>query len=255
MVGVGRTVRLAARLAGACTAGLAIVQAGPGLTGLGPVRAAAFPLLAGRGDPHHLALTFDDGPDPACTPGILDVLAARKIRATFFMLGSMVERAPGLAAEVAAAGHEVAVHGFEHRYLPLRRPVALWSDLTRATEVVADVTGTPPGFFRPPYGVLSGPALLALRQLRLRPVLWGAWGREWDPGATRDSVLQNLLAGLTGGATVLLHDAARVSPSGAAAALAALPFLLDECAARGLRVGPVGEHGLPAPPHAELVPA
>jgi peptidoglycan-N-acetylglucosamine deacetylase len=243
----GRKLRLAARLAAVCTAGLAIVQAGPGLTGLGPIRAAAFPLLAGRGDPGHVALTFDDGPDPAQTPAVLDMLAARGIRATFFMLGSMVVRAPALAAEVAAAGHEVAVHGFEHRYLPVRGPAATWSDLTRATELIAAATGMSPGFFRPPYGVLSGPALLALRELRLRPVLWGSWGREWDPGATVDSVLQNLLVGLKGGATVLLHDSDSVSPSGAAAALAALPSLLDECAARGLRVGPVGEHGLVRP--------
>jgi peptidoglycan-N-acetylglucosamine deacetylase len=244
MADVGRTVRLAARLAGVCAAGLAIVQAGPGLTGFGPVRAAAFPRLAGRGDPGHVALSFDDGPDPAATPGFLDLLAARGIRATFFMLGSMMLRAPGLAAEVAAAGHEVGVHGFVHRYLPLRGPAATRSDLTRATELVADVTGSWPRFFRPPYGVLSGPALLAVHDLGLTPVLWGAWGREWDAGATGDSVLQNLLRGLDGGVTVLLHDSDGVSKSLAAPALAALPSLLDECAARGLRVGPVSDHGL-----------
>ena len=238
----GQTVRLPARLAGACLAGVAVVQAAPGLTGFGPVRAAAFPRLAGRGDPGHVALTFDDGPDPAATPRILDVLAARGIRATFFMLGSMVARAPALAADVAAAGHEVAVHGYEHRYLPLRGPAATSSDLTRATELIADLTGTQPGFFRPPYGVLSGPSLLAVRQLGLTPVLWGAWGREWDAGATGDSVLQTLLGGLGGGVTVLLHDAHRVSPSGSAAVLAALPSLLDECERRGLRVGPMSEH-------------
>jgi peptidoglycan-N-acetylglucosamine deacetylase len=236
--GVGQVVRLAA----ACTGGLAIAQAGPGLTGFGRVRAAAFPRLAGRGDPGHVALTFDDGPDPAATPGFLDVLAARGIRATFFMLGSMVARAPGLAAEVAAAGHEVAVHGFEHRYLPLRGPAATWSDLTRATELITNVTGTSPGFFRPPYGVLSGPSLLAVRQLGLTPVLWGSWGREWDAGATGDSVLRTLLGGLDGGVTVLLHDSDRVKPAISAGALAALPSLLDECEQRGLRVGPMGEH-------------
>jgi peptidoglycan/xylan/chitin deacetylase (PgdA/CDA1 family) len=218
-----------------------------------PVRAAAFPRLTGRGDPGHVALTFDDGPDPATTPGFLDLLAARGIRATFFMLGSMIIRAPGLAAEVAAAGHEVGVHGFEHRYLPLRGPAATWSDLTRATELVADVTGSWPRFFRPPYGVLSGPSLLAVRQLGLTPVLWGASGREWATGATGDSVLQSLLRGLDGGVTVLLHDSDSVSPSLAAAALAAVPPLLDECDGRGLRVGPVGEHGLPARSRAGLV--
>lgn len=244
---VAGKARVAARLAGACTAGLAIVQAGPGVTGLGPVRAAAFPRLAGRGDPGHVALTFDDGPDPAATPGFLEVLAARGIRATFFMLGSMVAREPGLAAEVMAAGHEVGVHGFEHRYLPLRGPVATWSDLTRATEVIAGIAGSWPGFFRPPYGVLSGPSLLAARHLRLAPVLWSAWGREWTPGATGDSVMQQLLRGLDGGVTVLLHDSNSVEPCIAAPALAALPFLLDECEDRGLRVGPLGDHGLLAP--------
>ena len=252
MAEVGQTVRLAARLAAACTAGLAIVQAGPGLTGFGPVRAAAFPHLAGRGDPGHVALSFDDGPDPASTPGFLDALAARGVRATFFMLGSMILRAPGLAAEVAAAGHEVGVHGFVHRALPLRGPAATRSDLTRATELVAEVTGRWPTFFRPPYGVLSGPALLAVHHLGLTPVLWGAWGREWDVGATGDSVLRNLLRGLGGGVTVLLHDSDSVSPALAAPALAALPSLLDECAGRGLQVGPVGEHGLLAPSGAGL---
>jgi peptidoglycan/xylan/chitin deacetylase (PgdA/CDA1 family) len=142
-----------------------------------------------------LALTFDDGPDPATTPGFLDVLAARGVRATFFML-------------------------------------------------VADATGAWPRFFRPPYGVLSGPSLLALRQLRLTPVLWGALGREWEAGATGDSVPQSLRRGLDGGVTVLLHDSDSVSPSGSAAALAAVPSLLDECAKWGLRVGPAGEHSL-----------
>jgi peptidoglycan-N-acetylglucosamine deacetylase len=237
----GRTALVAA----ACAAGFAVAQAGPGITGLGPVRDTAFPRLAGRGEDGHVALTFDDGPDPAATPRFLDLLATRGIRATFFLLGTMVARAPGLAAEIAAAGHEVAVHGFEHRHLPLRGPWATWSDLTRATELVADATGAWPRFFRPPYGVLSGPSLLAVRQLGLTPVLWGAWGREWDAGATADSVLQNLRRGLRGGVTVLLHDAESVSPSGSAAVLSALPALLDECAGRGLRIGPLAEHGLP----------
>jgi peptidoglycan-N-acetylglucosamine deacetylase len=240
------TARLAGACAGACTAGLAIAQAGPGITGLGPVRAAAFPRLAGRGDPGHVALTFDDGPDPASTPAFLNELAAHGTRATFFMLGSMVARAPALVAEVVAAGHEVGVHGFDHRYLPLRGPVATRSDLTRATELIADKTGTWPRFFRPPYGVLSGPSLLALRQLGLTPVLWSAWGREWTAGATGGSVMQNLLRGLQGGVTVLLHDSDSVTPSMAAAALAGLPSLLGECERRGLRVGPLGDHGLPA---------
>ena len=116
-----------------------------------------------------MALTFDDGPDPASTPAFLDLLAARRLHATFFLLGSMVARAPQLAAEIAAAGHEIAVHGWDHRYTILRGPGAVFSDLARASDAVSGATGARPRFFRPPYGVLSSGAVLAARRLELTP--------------------------------------------------------------------------------------
>ncbi|HUZ37480.1 MAG TPA: polysaccharide deacetylase family protein [Streptosporangiaceae bacterium] len=242
----GTSAGLAAGLVGlAALAGLAVAHAGPGLTAIGPLRRRVFPRLAGLGRPDHVALTFDDGPDPATTPAFLDVLAARRAQATFFLLGSMVERAPRLAAEIAAAGHEIAVHGWEHRYSIARSPWQVHQDLARASDGVSQATGQAPRFFRPPYGVLSSGALLAAHRLGLTPVLWSSWGREWIPGATPQTVFGTLAADLAGGATVLLHDSDCTSPPGAAAAaLGALPRLLDECAARGLAVGPLAEHGL-----------
>jgi peptidoglycan-N-acetylglucosamine deacetylase len=237
--------RRAGWLAAAVAASLATAQAGPGLTGLGPVRKLFPGRLSGQGDPGHVALTFDDGPDPAATPQFAQLLADRNVRATFFLLGSMVARTPALAAELAAAGHEIGVHGFDHRYLPARGPRATWSDLRRATDLISEVTGRRPVLFRPPYGVLSGPALVTAGRLGLTPVLWGAWGREWAPGATPDAVFATLAKDLRGGVTVLLHDSGCTSPPGSwQAGLAALPRLLDECERRGWRVGPVGEHGI-----------
>jgi peptidoglycan-N-acetylglucosamine deacetylase len=225
-------------------AGLAVIQAGPGITGLAPVRNALFPRLSGFGLPDHVALTFDDGPDQTATPLFLEALRSRDLHATFFLLGSQVARAPRLAAEIASAGHEVAVHGWDHRYLPLRGPLATYDDLARAADLIATATGVVPRYFRPPYGVLSTPALIAARKLRLKTVLWSCWGMEWTPGATPQSVFATLIADLRGGATVLLHDSDCTSPAGAAqAALGALPLLLDECETRGLKVGPLGEHG------------
>ena len=225
-------------LAGLAAAGVAIAHAGPGLTAIGPVRRRLFPQLAGLGRPDHVALTFDDGPDPASTPAFLDLLAARRLHATVFLLGSMVARAPQLAAEIA-------VHGWDHRYTILRSPGAVFSDLARASDAVSGATGTSPRFFRPPYGVLSSGAVLAARRLELTPVLWSSWGKEWAPSATPDSVFAAVVADLTGGATILLHDSDCTSPAGAAsAALGALPWLLDECSARGLAVGTLADHGL-----------
>src|SRR5207244_1243956 len=182
-----RTARGAA-LAGLATAGLAIAHAGPGVTAIGPVRRRLFPRLAGLGRPDHVALTFDDGPHPASTPACLDRRGGRGLPATFILLGPMVARAPQLAAEIAAAGQEIAVHGWDHRYTILRGPGAVFSDLVRASDAVSGATGARPRFFRPPYGVLSSGAVLAARRLELTPVLWSSWGREWTPGATPDPV-------------------------------------------------------------------
>ena len=231
--------------AGLALAGLAVTHAGPGITALAPVRRRLFPRLAGLGQADHVALTFDDGPDPASTPAFLDLLGARGLRATFFLLGSMVVRAPELAADIADAGHEIGVHGWDHRYTILRGPRAVRDDLARATDAVAAASGTEPRFYRPPYGVLSSGALAAARAQRLTPVLWTCWGREWAAGATPGSVYATLAADLTPGATVLLHDSDCTSPAGAStAALGALPRLLEDCAERGLQVGPLGDHGL-----------
>jgi peptidoglycan/xylan/chitin deacetylase (PgdA/CDA1 family) len=241
----GPADRYAALAAAGLSAALVIAHGGPGITALGPVRKALFPRLSGRGAADHVALTFDDGPDPDSTPSFLEVLGARPVRATFFLLGSMAARAPQLAAEVAAAGHEIGVHGWDHRYLTLRGPRATRDDIARGLDAVAAATGVVPRLYRPPYGVLTGGALLAARQLDLTPVLWGSWGREWTRGATPESVYSTASRDLRGGCTVLLHDSDCTSRTGSArAALGALPLLLDECERLRLRVGTLGEHAL-----------
>jgi peptidoglycan-N-acetylglucosamine deacetylase len=237
--------RLALAAGAIGAAGVAVFQAGPGITGLPRVRKALFPRLSGAGRGDHVALTFDDGPDQGTTPLFLDALAARQIRATFFLLGSRIAKKPRLAAEIAEAGHELAVHGWDHRYLPLRGPLATYDDLARTVEIISTATGRIPDKFRPPFGVLSTASILAARRLGLTPVLWGCWGKEWTPGATAQSVCEKLREELSGGITVLLHDSDCTSPAGSAmAALGALPLLLDECDRLALRVGPLAEHGL-----------
>jgi peptidoglycan-N-acetylglucosamine deacetylase len=223
-------------------AGLTLTHALPSVTALGTVRRLAFPRLAGQGAAGHVALTFDDGPDPLWTPRFLKVLDSRVVHATFFLLGSMVAKAPGLAADIVAAGHEVAVHGWDHPHLLLRGPGATRDDITRGRDTIADATGRLPRQYRPPYGILTTAALLTARRLGLTPVLWTSWGREWAPGATPESVFSLLATRLAGGATVLLHDSDAVTPGMPSITLRALPMLLDSCAERGLKVGTVAEH-------------
>src|SRR5206468_8793043 len=106
------------------------------------------------GRPHGVALTFDDGPHVHGTPAVLEALGRAGATATFFLVGEQVERNPSLAAEIAAAGHEVAIHGQRHVLLLRRAPRALARDLDRAAAVIAVATGRAPTLYRPPYGVL-----------------------------------------------------------------------------------------------------
>ncbi|MBV8949882.1 MAG: polysaccharide deacetylase family protein, partial [Actinobacteria bacterium] len=243
----GRGRRWAAAGAGLGAGAALALHAAPALASIGVVRRTFAPRLAGLGAPDHVALTFDDGPDPASTPAFLRTLDELGWRATFFMLGEMVRKAPGLAAEVAAAGHEVAVHGDGHVSMLRRLPRGARDDIARGLDAVAHATGVEPRWFRPPYGTLSAGSLLAASELGLETVLWTAWGRDWRPEATPATVVHDVLQGRVAGGTVLLHDSdCTSSPDSWHSTLGALPLLAEAFAPRRLRTGPVGEHQLVA---------
>src|SRR5947209_809294 len=146
-------------------AALAATWCAPAPAPVVPLLAAPFGIKVRLRSPHGIALTFDDGPHPRGTPAVLEALARANARATFFLVGEQVERRPSLAAEIAAAGHEIAIHGYRHTLLLRRSPRALRADFERAAEVIAAATGVEPRLYRPPYGVFSAPALLLVRRL------------------------------------------------------------------------------------------
>ncbi|MET7423043.1 polysaccharide deacetylase family protein [Dactylosporangium sp. NPDC005555] len=223
------------------------VHAAPAITACAPLRRAVLPGLAGAGAAGHVALTFDDGPDRRSTPQFLRVLAEHDVRATFFLLASMLQHDPGLGREIVAAGHEVAVHGWAHQCLLWRTPAATADDITAAHDLIATTTGGTPRFYRPPYGVLTAGAVRTSRRIGLRPVLWSSWGRDWRARATPTSIVDTVTRRLAGGGTVLLHDSDCTSAPGSwQRTLAALPRIIDRARDRGLTVGPLGEH-LPVP--------
>ncbi|WP_225833472.1 polysaccharide deacetylase family protein [Streptomyces sp. NK08204] len=247
-IGVGRLFTAAAAVAPALVAAAHIVPAGTWLSG---PRRAWLPALAGIGSSDHVALTFDDGPDPRSTPAFLAALDELAVRATFFVLGEQVLRHRRLTHDIVRRGHELAVHGWTHDRPWRPAPVREARRLARTARAVAEVSGVAPTWYRPPYGVLTGDRLLAARRIGLRPVLWTAWGRDWTAHATAESVVASVLRELRGGGTVVLHDTDRHAAPGCwRAALAALPCLVDACRAAGLTVGSLGDHGVggrPAP--------
>ncbi|MFF9086283.1 polysaccharide deacetylase family protein [Streptomyces sp. NPDC014991] len=244
-LGSGRAWRAATVL---LPVGAAAAHIGPAATWLPGVRLPFFPGLSGTGDRHHIALTFDDGPDPDSTPRFLDTLDGLGVRATFFVLGEHVVRHPALARETVRRGHELGVHGWRHDrpWCPAYTRTA--EEVDRSVRAVYATTGCRPRWYRPPYGILTTSRCRAARRAGLRTVLWSAWGRDWTADATPASVRARVAADLRGGGTVLLHDSDRHSAPGCwHAALGALPALVQDCREAGLSVGPLHEHAPPRP--------
>jgi peptidoglycan-N-acetylglucosamine deacetylase len=182
-----------------------------------------------------VVLTFDDGPHPDGTPAVLDALRAAGATATFFLVGEQVKRHPRLAAEVAAAGHAIALHGFRHRN-QLRLSIgAVRNDLQRGAAAIEEATGVTPTVYRPPYGIFSAGGLREVRRAGYAPWLWSRWGRDWRADATPEGIAERATKDLGPGDVVLLHDADHYSAGGShRQTAAALPLILDAVAAQGL---------------------
>ena len=182
-----------------------------------------------------VTLSFDDGPHPEGTPAVLEALAREQARAAFFLVAEQVERYPALAAEIAAAGHVCAVHGYRHRNQMRLTPRAFAEDLERAVAVIGETCGRP-RLYRPPYGIFTLPGLRTVRRAGLEPLLWSKWGRDWRGRTTPAEIVALAVRGLSAGDVVLLHDADWYSHRGSHRnTAAAVPAILTEIRRLGLR--------------------
>jgi peptidoglycan-N-acetylglucosamine deacetylase len=182
-----------------------------------------------------VVLSFDDGPHPEGTPAVLEALAAAGERAMFFLVGEQVQRRPRLAAEIAAAGHEVALHGYRHRLQLKLSPGEVEGDLAQGAAVLAEATGVRPRWHRPPYGVYSPAGLRAVHAAAMQPLLWSRWGKDWRGHTTPQRIARRASRALGTGDVILLHDADYYSARRSfAGTVAALPAIIETLKSRGL---------------------
>jgi peptidoglycan-N-acetylglucosamine deacetylase len=161
-----------------------------------------------------LALTFDDGPSED-TPRLLEILDRHRVPATFFQIGSNVERLPAVARAVHQAGHDIGNHSYSHplycdprfAFPPAR---AIERDLHNAQGAIAEHTGVVPVWFRAPYGVRWFGLGSALRRLQLSAVMWTVIGYDWNE--TVDRVVTHVVDGVCGGAILCFHDGRELRP-------------------------------------------
>jgi peptidoglycan-N-acetylglucosamine deacetylase len=168
-----------------------------------------------------IALTFDDGPDAVWTERILDILADKQARASFFLVGERAARVPDTVRRIAASGHEVASHGWSHRSLWLCSPGRTADEIGRAHHLLESLSGRPPRHFRPPWGMVNAAMFGALRCQGERCVLWSIQSEGLRPVPPLEQV-RDVLRRAHPGAIVDLHDAegTRGAPLRLVAALA-----------------------------------
>jgi peptidoglycan-N-acetylglucosamine deacetylase len=185
------------------------------------------PLYYVDSDYKSIALTIDDGPDPVYTPQVLRLLRKYRVTATFSMIGLHVAAFPGLARDVAEAGHKIANHTWTHADLvglPVHR---VHDEVIRATDAIHAATGATPGLFRAPYGAWSPAVIRECERTRMIPLDWSVDPRDWSMPGVR-AIVRNIMTNTRPGSIILEHDGGGNRSETVAALRIVLPRLLGE---------------------------
>ncbi|MFK4145436.1 polysaccharide deacetylase family protein [Streptomyces sp. NPDC004065] len=172
-----------------------------------------------------IALTFDAGPSEN-SPRLLDILKEKRVPATFFLLGARhIEKYPELVRRMAAEGHEVASHTWDHQILTRIPPARVRDELTRTNEAIERLTGRKPTLMRPPQGRTNATVHEICKELGMSEVLWSVTAKDY---ATSDSALitKRVLAQASRDGIILLHD---IYPG----TVPAVPGVIDALKERG----------------------
>ena len=183
------------------------------------------PVYSGSRMVHTIAITFDDGPHQLLTPALLDTLDAIEVKASFFLVGKMVDRYPALVREIFARGHTVANHSYWHKNSSLLSPEEFLDDIRRCSESIERNIPVRVRFFRPPGGNYTKNVLSLVEETGMRTVLWDINSRDYT-GVSGARMTARILSKATSGSILLFH-------SGVSSTIYALPGIVSSLRAKG----------------------
>ncbi|NQF15101.1 polysaccharide deacetylase family protein [Brevibacillus sp. HB1.3] len=153
-----------------------------------------------------VALTFDDGPDAIYTPKILEVLHQYNVRATFFVLGSQVDKHPKVMQWIYKAGHEIGNHGYHHFDLNKLTEHEVYEDIKHAERSILKTTGILAQYYRPPYGILTHDVMSAVQSSGYDIIHWSIDPRDWSLARTANVIAKSVKSNVSSGDIILFHD-------------------------------------------------
>ena len=173
-----------------------------------------------------LAMTFDDGPHPSLTPKLLDLLKARNIKCTFFLIGRQVKMYPDIVRRIIAEGHEIGNHTWTHCSLTSRSDAQIRDEMKKSEDAVYEVAGVRPQLMRPPYGAINSRIKdMIFSEFGYSTIMWSVDPMDWRrPGVS--VVTSRLVNGAHPGAIMLSHD---IHPP----TIQAMPAMFDQLIAKG----------------------
>jgi peptidoglycan/xylan/chitin deacetylase (PgdA/CDA1 family) len=183
-----------------------------------------------------IALTVDDGPWPKTTEAMLDIFQKNNVKATFFWVGTSVEKSPEIAKKVVAQGHAIGNHTFSHSYASMDETTAA-SEVDRNAELIYKTTGVKTFLFRPPGGILNNGVASIAKQKKYGIIMWSLTSADTDPRAKPEAFTRNVVTGAKPGAIVLMHDGG----GDRARTIAALPDMIKGLKEQGYRFVTVPE--------------
>lgn len=183
-----------------------------------------------------IALTFDDGPDPVYTPKLLDLLKKHGAKATFFVVGENAERYPEIIARIHDEGHIIGIHNYVHHTNWFMRPRTVKRQIHRTSDIIKQITGTRPMYYRPPWGIVNVFDYANLGYLQI--VLWTSMFGDWRKKVGAEKLYKRMKGNLRPGQVFLLHDCGATfgaDPDAPAQTIAALERILDDGRSLGYR--------------------
>ncbi len=173
-----------------------------------------------------VALSFDAAWGNEDTEQLIEILGKNDIKATFFVVGSWVDKYPESVKQLADAGHEIQNHSNTHPHMPKLSTEQMVEELNACNEKIEKITGQKPTLLRPPYGDYSNAVIDAAQSIGMYTIQWDVDSLDWKEGHTADRITQDVLKKVKNGSIILFHNAAKYTPE-------ALPTIIEALKTQG----------------------